>query len=681
MMPYVVSGSAHSDSTDQSRSQSHSSRSRSQSNVAQGISRAKKSSLLSLSGLASFSFRNNTTSSPGLGTNTTSTARSPTVSSSNTGQSYNGHSFFSSFRSSNGGFHPERRASSSAVLYGNVPSSENSAGVGASGELNSTNATSVSPSNNNTNSTGSPANPSTNQPSQISSSQPQITTTSDPNERHHSKFSIRFIPFIDHSSSSQALYFGPIERKATSDTLIPIGRYTEKKKHLVATAHCSPITFKSKVVSRSHAEVMVDSEGQWYIKDVKSSSGTFLNHVRLSPAGVESEYCKINDGDMIQLGVDFRGGGNSNIYKCVRMRVEVNGVWKRKQSKFNVTALSKLRALAEEHTTSGESTECSICLLPISPYQPLFFAPCSHTWHYKCIRPLIVKAYPHFSCPNCRAVFDLEMDVESNDEDSSSESDVELGHVNTTTDLLDDHSNEQTHDYSRSSDLTNNVVTSAEDGNFTAEHDNSFRGTADNLNEQPLSQTVTSSHLSSSNPSRPDFSSSRRDTAVNILSLNTASGENLSLRYYTRSTDEELQQLLSNSETYNNLAGIVGSSTTNGSEFQPIREEPGPDRSTSSSPANSANDIISENGNAFGNESSNIGRASPSFNPPISNTERGTTHTSGVATGASTSTNSETNPRRSSGESSTNELESGVVSQSGSENSLDDDAGDKGESY
>lgn len=48
------------------------------------------------------------------------------------------------------------------------------------------------------------------------------------------------------------------------------------------------------------------------------------------------------------------------------------------------------------------------------PYQSLFIAPCSHVWHYKCIRPIInhPNHYPQFQCPNCRAVTDLEADVD-----------------------------------------------------------------------------------------------------------------------------------------------------------------------------------------------------------------------------------------------------------------------------
>ncbi|OAD07846.1 hypothetical protein MUCCIDRAFT_134153, partial [Mucor lusitanicus CBS 277.49] len=65
------------------------------------------------------------------------------------------------------------------------------------------------------------------------------------------------------------------------------------------------MSFKSKVVSRCHCEVWVETDGKLYIRDTKSSSGTFLNHVRLSPAGSESRPVELHDGDIVQLGVDF----------------------------------------------------------------------------------------------------------------------------------------------------------------------------------------------------------------------------------------------------------------------------------------------------------------------------------------------------------------------------------------
>ena len=48
------------------------------------------------------------------------------------------------------------------------------------------------------------------------------------------------------------------------------------------------------------------------------------------------------------------------------------------------------------------------------PCQSLFVAPCSHVWHYRCIRPILTdpKTFPSFLCPNCRAVTDLNADVD-----------------------------------------------------------------------------------------------------------------------------------------------------------------------------------------------------------------------------------------------------------------------------
>ncbi len=85
------------------------------------------------------------------------------------------------------------------------------------------------------------------------------------------------------------------------------------------------LAFKSKVVSRAHAEVWADG-GRFYIKDTKSSSGTFLNHTRLSTPNTESRPFPLKDGDLLQLGVDYQGG-TEDIYKCVKMRVEVGREW------------------------------------------------------------------------------------------------------------------------------------------------------------------------------------------------------------------------------------------------------------------------------------------------------------------------------------------------------------------
>ncbi|RUO95575.1 hypothetical protein BC936DRAFT_143718, partial [Jimgerdemannia flammicorona] len=54
--------------------------------------------------------------------------------------------------------------------------------------------------------------------------------------------------------------------------------------------------------------------------------------------------------------------------------------------------------------------DCCICLYAIAPFQALFIAPCSHSYHYKCIRPLL-QNHPGFNCPLCRTYADLEASV------------------------------------------------------------------------------------------------------------------------------------------------------------------------------------------------------------------------------------------------------------------------------
>ena len=68
---------------------------------------------------------------------------------------------------------------------------------------------------------------------------------------------------------------------------------------------------------------------------------------------------------------------------------------------------------------SSQSQKSLDILTSHQPCQSLFVAPCSHVWHYKCIRPIIndERNFPQFMCPNCRAVTDLEADVDDPAED------------------------------------------------------------------------------------------------------------------------------------------------------------------------------------------------------------------------------------------------------------------------
>ncbi|KAJ8487078.1 hypothetical protein ONZ51_g4409 [Trametes cubensis] len=231
---------------------------------------------------------------------------------------------------------------------------------------------------------------------------------------------IRLVPHID---SRRSLRFDPISRDVREgDPPLRIGRFTDRSGLGLAAANAmgsNKLAFKSKVVSRAHAEIWVEAGGRFFIRDTKSSSGTFLNHVRLSPANNESRPHELKDGDLLQLGVDYQGG-TEDIYKCVKIKVEVNREWQSHTNPFNANALKQLKAIAiPQQSGNGKKVaaksalpDCCICLFCVTIHQALFIAPCSHAFHYKCIRPLLESNHPAFSCPLCRTFADLEEDVE-----------------------------------------------------------------------------------------------------------------------------------------------------------------------------------------------------------------------------------------------------------------------------
>lgn len=145
---------------------------------------------------------------------------------------------------------------------------------------------------------------------------------------------IRLVPHLD---SRRSLRFDPICRDVREgDAPLRIGRFTDRSGMGIAAANATgsnKLAFKSKVVSRAHAEIWAEAGGRFFIKDTKSSSGTFLNHVRLSPANSESRPSEIKDGDLLQLGVDYQGG-TEDIYKCVKIKVEVGREWQAHTNPF-----------------------------------------------------------------------------------------------------------------------------------------------------------------------------------------------------------------------------------------------------------------------------------------------------------------------------------------------------------
>ncbi|ORZ17780.1 hypothetical protein BCR42DRAFT_412500 [Absidia repens] len=277
---------------------------------------------------------------------------------------------------------------------------------------------------------------------------------------------VRIVPHIENPSRS--LIFDIFDRELQAAVYIKIGRFTDRSP---SPTHMS---FKSKVVSRAHCEIWME-DGKLFVRDTKSSSGTFLNHLRISPPNQESRPYEVRDGDIVQLGVDYQNGVEE-IYRSVKMRFEVNRSRRQRPISFNMAAFQNIRnltnggaipsgsfgesqiqeqtasdslfgtchpplpldasavlaqtkeqqqlttscAAANETTTDSaysssnevvhgadQVEECCICLYALAPLQALFVSPCAHTYHYKCIRPLL-SSYPGFQCPICRTYSDLD---------------------------------------------------------------------------------------------------------------------------------------------------------------------------------------------------------------------------------------------------------------------------------
>jgi pSer/pThr/pTyr-binding forkhead associated (FHA) protein len=98
---------------------------------------------------------------------------------------------------------------------------------------------------------------------------------------------------------------GTFERKTISVPFYPeslrIGRQTNVKTVPTPTNGF----FDSKVLSRQHAEIWGDRNGKIWIRDVKSSNGTFVNGTRLSPENRDSEPHELQSGDHLELGIDI----------------------------------------------------------------------------------------------------------------------------------------------------------------------------------------------------------------------------------------------------------------------------------------------------------------------------------------------------------------------------------------
>lgn len=121
---------------------------------------------------------------------------------------------------------------------------------------------------------------------------------------------------------------GTFERKTITVPFFPdllrIGRQTNNK--TIPT----PLNgyFDSKVLSRQHAEIWADRNGKIWIRDVKSSNGTFVNGSRLSPENRDSDPHELREQDMLELGIDIVSEDQKTIvHHKVAARVEHAGIY------------------------------------------------------------------------------------------------------------------------------------------------------------------------------------------------------------------------------------------------------------------------------------------------------------------------------------------------------------------
>ena len=66
---------------------------------------------------------------------------------------------------------------------------------------------------------------------------------------------------------------------------------------------------------------------QFYIKDTKSSNGTFVNESRLSPSGEESGSIELKSRDILQFGVNVNVERRSRFTKSILTYMCSNIQW------------------------------------------------------------------------------------------------------------------------------------------------------------------------------------------------------------------------------------------------------------------------------------------------------------------------------------------------------------------
>lgn len=178
---------------------------------------------------------------------------------------------------------------------------------------------------------------------------------------------IRLVPHLD---TNRSLHFEAFTRDVKpGDSALRIGRFTDRSNQGINHNLGNKLAFKSKVVSRGHAEVWL-SEGKVYLfisllvshADVTLfSSGSKTRRHRLARFLITSDYqlleqrvhrmfskmaMSFNSGSIsrydslyshtprhLRLRL-FVQGGTEDIYKCVKIRIEIGREWQRSNNAF-----------------------------------------------------------------------------------------------------------------------------------------------------------------------------------------------------------------------------------------------------------------------------------------------------------------------------------------------------------
>ncbi|KIL54418.1 hypothetical protein M378DRAFT_174248 [Amanita muscaria Koide BX008] len=153
------------------------------------------------------------------------------------------------------------------------------------------------------------------------------------------------------------------------------------------------LAFKSKVVSRAHAEIWVEKGGN-FKRD-------------------ESRPHQLKDGDILQLGVAYQGGAE-DIYKSVKIRMEVGRGWQAGANAFNTATLKSLKNLAAvvgPVVGASANGKTAPTVHSTSPFAKPSSSPPVRI-HSTTNASVLIEAHPAFSCPLCRTDADLDEDVE-----------------------------------------------------------------------------------------------------------------------------------------------------------------------------------------------------------------------------------------------------------------------------